>query len=130
MLFIKVCTVIFLSRFLYRDLSPSNPAQSKWGPTGCRVLVKRCNPKIMSDYGTLSLTSWDSAVTPLTEEKPLPMPPWDLFICGTLHCLMRRQNNKLAQNLCRDIGVNGRIWIVSFLPRYQGAVSRTDRTNN
>lgn len=29
----------------------------------------------MSDYGTLSLTSWDSAATPLTEKKPLPMPP-------------------------------------------------------
>lgn len=74
MRFIKVCNIIFPSRFLHSDFSPSNPARSKWGPTGCRVLGKRCNPKIMSDYGTLSLTSWDCAVTPLTEKKPLPMP--------------------------------------------------------
>lgn len=58
----------------FHHFSPSNPARSKWGPTGCRVLVKRCNPKIMSDYDTLALTSWDSPVTPLTEKKPLPMP--------------------------------------------------------
>lgn len=71
-----------LLSYCFQHFSPSNPARSKWGPTGCRVLVKRCNPKIMSDYDTLSLTSWDSPVTPLTEKKPLPMPSAVLGFVG------------------------------------------------
>lgn len=124
--FIKVGNIIFSSRFLHCDLSPPNPARSRRGPTGCRVLVKRCNPKIMSDYGTLSLTSRDSAVTPLTEKKPLPMPPAIFGFIDVLNTSLPQEKAKHQVNrrTHKDVDVKGRLWVISFIPRYRGFSNR------
>lgn len=121
--FIKVPNIIFSFRFLHCGLSPFHPARSRRGPTGCGVLVKRCNPKIMSDYGTLSLTSRDSAVTPLTEKKPMPMPPAIFGFIDVLNTSLPQEKAKHQVNTRthKDTDVKGRI---SFIPRYQGFSNR------
>lgn len=128
--FIKVGNIIFSSRFLHCDLSPSNPARSRRGPTGCRVLVKRCNPKIMSDYGTLSLTSRDSAVTPLTEKKPLPMPPAIFGFIDVLNTSLPQEKAKHQVNrrTHEDMGVKGRTLGYFFHSKISRFLKQTART--
>lgn len=96
-------------------------------PTGCRVLVKRCNPKIMSDYGTLSLTSRDSAVTPLPEKEPLPMPPAIFGFIDALDTSLPQEKGKHRVNTRTQKDVDVREAEFGLFLLFQGGRGSSNR---